>query len=91
VGLAGLGLWSRAAEISRAGIDVLICGAVTRPLMDALAASGIRVVPWVSGEVNEILDAFGSGELAEGRFSMPGCGRQRCRRRRRSGSDRRGR
>lgn len=75
VDLSGLSFWGRAAEIERAGIDVLICGAVTRPLLDALTGSGLTVVPWISGSVDEILEAFSCGELSNERFAMPGCGR----------------
>lgn len=75
--LSGLTFWTRAAAIGGAGIDVLICGAVTRPLLEALTASGLTVVPWVSGAVDDILQAFSCGETVEQRFAMPGCGRAR--------------
>jgi len=81
VDLSGLSVWQRAAAIEAAGVDVLICGAVTTRLLGALTGSGVTVVPWVSGPVSEILQAFSCGRLDE-RFSMPGCGRGRRRSRR---------
>lgn len=73
------GVARRAAVMSELGLDVLICGAVTRRLADTLVAHGVSVVPWISGTVEEVLRALDGGELAESRFAMPGC---RCRRQR---------
>ncbi|MBD3349744.1 MAG: dinitrogenase iron-molybdenum cofactor biosynthesis protein [Candidatus Eisenbacteria bacterium] len=77
VNLSGLSPWRRVAAIRKAGVEVLICGAVTRPLMESLSAGGVQVVPWVSGRMDEVLEAFAAGRLQDGRFSMPGCGRMR--------------
>jgi predicted Fe-Mo cluster-binding NifX family protein len=77
VDLSGLSPCQRAAAIRSSGIDVLICGAATRRLLEALADSGMTVVPWVSGTVSEILQAFSRGDLDDERFTMPGCRRGR--------------
>ena len=59
-------------------IQVLICGAVSRHLcMMLLSMAGIEVIPWVSGPVQEVLDAYLKGELFHSRFLMPGCRWQR--------------
>jgi len=86
IGLSGLSLWRRAAAIEQSGVEVVICGAVTRPLLEALRGAGVQVVPWVSGPVEEILRAYARGELVQDAFGMPGCGR----RMRRGGGRRRG-
>ena len=83
----------RAQAIANLGIEVLICGAISRSLAEMLALSGVRVVPWISGEVDEVLEAFCCGEPACARFLMPGCrggrrGRDGRRRRSRAGSGR---
>ena len=55
-------------------IEVLICGAVSRHLcMMLLSTAGIEVIPWVSGPVQEVLNAYLKGELFHSRFLMPGC------------------
>jgi len=64
----------RVAAVAALGLDALICGAVSRPLHEMLEASGVRVVPWVSGEVGEVLSAFGAAGALDARFAMPGCG-----------------
>ena len=70
----------RAARLEELRVQVLICGAVSRALMGMLAGSGIEVIPWVSGEVDEVLEAYRDGRLSGARFAMPGCGRRRRRR-----------
>ena len=59
------------------GADVLICGAVSNPVAGLVEAANIRLIPWVSGGVEEVLAAFRRGELEEPRFRMPGCRRMR--------------
>jgi predicted Fe-Mo cluster-binding NifX family protein len=68
----------RAVELSQYGVNVLICGAVSRPLEVALSAAGIHVIPQTCGPVEEVLRAFAAGQLNDRAFLMPGCcGRRR--------------
>jgi predicted Fe-Mo cluster-binding NifX family protein len=60
-------------------IDVLICGAISRRVREYAEELGIRVNPFVSGEVGEVLEAWKSGTLENACYSMPGC--RHCRRR----------
>lgn len=77
----------RAARLVQLGVDVLICGAISRPLLCMVTGYGIQVVPFVSGDADEILSAYLSGRLRgpdfPPQFRMPGCGvgRRRFRRR----------
>jgi predicted Fe-Mo cluster-binding NifX family protein len=71
--IAATALPARAAELRGLGVDVLICGAVSRGLAALLAASGVRLVPWISGPVDEVLEAWMDGRLGARRFAMPGC------------------
>ncbi len=74
----------RSKELCDIGVDVLICGAISNPLAGMIHDTGIRLLPWVSGEVDEVVDAFRRGELSDSRYFMPGCrGRRRHARRRR--------
>ena len=63
----------RARRIKELGIDLLICGAISNPVACLIDSLGIRLLPWVSGEVEEVLGAFKRGELAQPRYLMPGC------------------
>ncbi len=53
--------------------EVLICGAISRSLALQVGASGIRVLPYVVGQVDEILKAYLTGELIQPQFALPGC------------------
>jgi predicted Fe-Mo cluster-binding NifX family protein len=74
----------RVARLRELGVEVLVCGAVTGFLLRHLAANGIRVFPWVSGEASEVLDSLTRGRsplaavpaLRRGRsWRARGCGR----------------
>jgi predicted Fe-Mo cluster-binding NifX family protein len=66
----------RARQLAQIGVNVLICGAISQPLAVMLAASGITVIPWTAGPVDEVLAAYLAGRLPDPRWSMPGCGRR---------------
>jgi predicted Fe-Mo cluster-binding NifX family protein len=68
------GIFSRVVALTGLKTDVLVCGAVSRPVHRMLADSGIEVHSFVSGEVEEVLKAFLEGSFDEAVFFMPGCG-----------------
>lgn len=70
----GSGMISRIDTLIGLRIDVLVCGAISRPVHRLIAASGIRIHSFVSGEADKVLEALLSGKLEEKPFSMPGCG-----------------
>ena len=65
------------------GVGMLVCGAISRSLREMVAAYGIQVVPFVAGDLREVIQAWLSGGLKGDDFAMPGC----CGRRRRRGID----
>ena len=77
---------ARASLLADLGADVLACGAISRQQETALSAAGVRVIPYICGDMEEVLMAFTNGRLGEDGFLMPG----RCGRRRRSRIRRRG-
>ncbi len=64
----------RAKRLAELGVTVLICGAISHPLSAVLAASGVTVIPWTAGPVDEVLAAYLKGRLPDPRWLMPGCG-----------------
>jgi len=44
-------------------VDVLICGGVQNTFEDMLKASGVHVISWVSGSVEDLLQQYLRGEL----------------------------
>jgi predicted Fe-Mo cluster-binding NifX family protein len=68
----------RARRVAELRADVLICGAISRPLEAMLLSAGVDVVPQACGQAEDVLRAFISGQLTEQAFVMPGCcGRRR--------------
>jgi predicted Fe-Mo cluster-binding NifX family protein len=79
----------KANQLKTLGADVLICGAISRPLASLVRASGIKVLPYVVGQIDEILEAYLTGRLVQPQFILPGSWpgarrgfRRRCRTRR---------
>ena len=64
----------RAKRLADLGVNVLVCGAISRPLAGFLSAAGIVVIPWVSGAPEEILRAYLTDRLSDPCWRMPGCG-----------------
>jgi len=63
----------REKKISSMGVDVLLCGGISSWLSHKIEEEGIILIPWVSGEINEIISAFLTDQLPGPGFSMPGC------------------
>ena len=59
--------------IKELGIDVLVCGAVSQVIADGLAHAGVRVLPFICGDVEAVLQAFLLDALDQREFRMPGC------------------
>jgi len=64
--------FSQAAMLSQLGIDVLICGSLSIDLSVLIRSSNMRIIPCITGDVEEILQAFLHNRLCEPRFRMPG-------------------
>jgi predicted Fe-Mo cluster-binding NifX family protein len=54
-------------------IGTLVCGAISRPMHGLLTAYGIQVVPFVAGDLREVIRAWLCGNLDREVFAMPGC------------------
>ena len=59
--------------LTELGVDTLVCGAISRSMQVMVAAYGIRTVPFVAGDLRQIISAWLSGELEKTMFAMPGC------------------
>ncbi|MBN2126134.1 MAG: hypothetical protein JW821_17680 [Deltaproteobacteria bacterium] len=67
----------RCLHIRGLNVNILICGAISRPFARMLGAAGINVIPEISGLAEEVLEAYLQGTLFHGKFLMPGCRRRR--------------
>jgi hypothetical protein len=55
------------------GVSILICGALSADLEYCATQLGLRVIPGVAGEVDEVLQAYRQNRLDRPEFWLPGC------------------
>jgi predicted Fe-Mo cluster-binding NifX family protein len=77
VGLPEYSLHKKTTYLIDRDVTVLICGAISRRFHSILSDCGIEVIPFITGDCDEILAAWMKDRLSGGAFAMPG----RCRRR----------
>jgi predicted Fe-Mo cluster-binding NifX family protein len=63
----------RALELAEMGVRELVCGAVSRELHQVLLGQGLKVIPFISGDLDTVITAWKEGRLPEDSFLMPGC------------------
>lgn len=63
----------RALRLVDLGVEILVCGAISRPLQETLMSYGIKVFPFLTGTLEEVIQAWISGGLDNESFMMPGC------------------
>ena len=63
----------RANRLLRLDVQVLLCGAVSRSLACLVSDYGIRIIPFICGDIKEVLHAYMTGSLSSPRFRLPGC------------------
>jgi len=63
----------KARKIRDLGVGVVLCGAVSQPLAQAVSQAGVQIIPYISGPVDDVLGAYLCGRLSEPRFMQPGC------------------
>jgi len=68
----GKSIFERADEIKKLGVLVVICGAVSDALYNLLKESNIDLVCGITGDIEEVIDAYRNGTLTQARFRMPG-------------------
>ncbi len=71
------------SQLSYFSIHTLICGAISKNLADELSSLNIKIIPFISGKIENVIFAYISDQLLESSFLMPGC-RKRCQRRKRN-------
>lgn len=63
----------RVIDLAQRDIATLVCGAISRPLHGMIVSSGIQVIPFIAGDLGEVVQAWLDGTLEHERFAMPGC------------------
>jgi predicted Fe-Mo cluster-binding NifX family protein len=65
-------LCSKTIRLTELRVDTLICGAISGQFAYMITNAGIKLIPWISGLVEDVLQAFLKGTLFDLRFMMPG-------------------
>ncbi|MFO7963687.1 MAG: NifB/NifX family molybdenum-iron cluster-binding protein [Desulfobacterales bacterium] len=60
-------------RMTDSGISALICGAISQVPAGIIESAGIKLIPFVSGDVEDILAHYSKGMPISPKFSMPGC------------------
>ena len=63
----------RVNQLKNLEADMLICGAISKTLAGLTKTSGIQVLPYVTGSIDDVLEAYLTGQLVKPEFTMPGC------------------
>ena len=70
---------SRLLEIlSRLQVDMLICGAISNTLSSVITHGNIKLIPFIGGNVEDVLELIAQGMDIVPAFLMPGCGSRAC-------------
>ena len=75
-------IFSKVLRLVALGAHTLVCGAISRSMQELITAYGIRVVPFVAGDLETVIRAWLDGNRMLETFAMPGCrsgGRRRFR------------
>ena len=62
----------RASRLLRLNVQVLICGAISSSLASLVSNYGIKIIPSICGDIDEVLNAYITGSLSSPRFRLPG-------------------
>ena len=62
-----------AKTLAELDVPVLICGAVSQVPANIISAGGIRLIPFIAGEVERVLEVYAKGNPLAPTFLMPGC------------------
>lgn len=64
-----------AGQCAELHVDTLICGALSRGMHMCMDAYGIRVIPFITGELETIIDTWLTRPDDVAQYTMPGCRR----------------
>ena len=66
--------------LKKLDIDILVCGAISTKPANLIVSKDIKLISFVTGNVQQLLETFAKKQAIEKNFMMPGCSRQYSRR-----------
>lgn len=79
---------AKAVFLKEQGVSTLICGGISCECERLILEKEITIIPFIAGNIDEVISAWKENRLIQAKFGMPGCG---CPRRRRFRAGRGGR
>lgn len=70
--------WSMLPRLARPGrlreltVELLVCGGISCCMEDQVRRHGIGLIPWIAGNIGEVLAAIRTGKITDPRYAMPG-------------------
>ncbi|MBN1335471.1 MAG: NifB/NifX family molybdenum-iron cluster-binding protein, partial [Deltaproteobacteria bacterium] len=65
---------AKVGRLKDLGVETLVCGAISEPLRRELDDHGVRVIGFVAGAIEPVVQALLLDTLPHPALSMPGCG-----------------
>jgi predicted Fe-Mo cluster-binding NifX family protein len=59
-------------------VTLIVCGAVSEGPAAMIEAAGVELIPFIAGEVHQVLEHYLQGRPFDQHFRMPGCGKNIC-------------
>ncbi|KQC14528.1 MAG: hypothetical protein APR63_14050 [Desulfuromonas sp. SDB] len=63
--------------LKRNKVEILLCGAISKKMLDNLELSNIKVIPFLRGKIEDVLSLFQQGNISSSRCFLPGFRRGR--------------
>lgn len=63
-------------KLNELNIDVLICGAISMEPASLIESAGIKLISFISGKADTVLDSYIAGDVLTKKYIMPGCGKK---------------
>jgi predicted Fe-Mo cluster-binding NifX family protein len=68
-----LGVAERLQLLKARGVQTLICGALSLDLQNLATALGLKIIPGVAGDIEQVVEAYRHNRLDQPEFWLPGC------------------
>ncbi len=75
--LSGMPPTLKIETLKKSNVEMVLCGAISELFLRLLTTSGIKVEPWISGNIEEVIQAVIQNKLSDPCYCMPGCYRFR--------------
>lgn len=66
-------LGAKVRRLTELGVETLVCGAISRSTQGLVSSCGIEVIPFVAGDLREVIQAWLQGRIHDDDYAMPGC------------------